>query len=144
MILDIVTKFIKTCPHLESFNDIIKNSINYSGEDKDFYLIKEDTYSPILKEYSNGTSIRQFQFIFSSIELYDSKVIQDIQNSEFYKNFINWIDIKSKNLELPVLGDTNESLEIEVLTNGHYYCPFVDQDLGLYKIVFRLKYFKGV
>ena len=56
----------------------------------------------IIKRYVDGSSVRQFEFIFASRESYGQEVLQNIENSGFYEHFADWIEEKNKASEFPV------------------------------------------
>lgn len=137
MIIDGLRDYIKKCPCLEKFNNAVRVNVNYLAADTTTYTIEEVPTEPILKKYLDGSSKRQYNFIFASREPYSSDVLQNIANSGFYEEFVNWIE---KNQELPVLGDNLEALKVEVLTSA--YVIAVTEDTARFQIQARLVYLK--
>lgn len=140
MIIDSLRAYIRTCPHLETYNNAIKVNVNYLEPNVDTYSIEEIPIEPILKRYVNGDSIRQYAFIFTSREPYGIDVLQNIDNSGFYEKFADWIENQNDNEIFPLLDNGLEPLEIKVTSTGYAFA--VTEDTAQFQIQLRLKYFK--
>ena len=97
MIIESIRNFIRDMSCLETFNNAIRVNVNYLEPNVDTYSIEEMPIEPILKKYIDGSSIRQYAFIFTSREPYSSDVIQNIDNSGFYEKFADEIETKNDN-----------------------------------------------
>ena len=136
-ILESIRKFISTCPYLNEFAQGI--GVDFLSEEATSYSIEEVPANPIVKKYIDGSSIRQFIFIFSSREAYGSDVFVNLDNIGFYEKFYSWIEEQNLKGNLPdIIG--GESLKIEAQTNG--YAFDTDIDKARYQIQCRLTYFK--
>ncbi|MCC3870285.1 chloramphenicol resistance protein [Terrisporobacter mayombei] len=140
MIIKALRDYIRTCPHLDTFNNAIKVNVNYLEPETDTYSIEEVPIEPILKTYVNGDSIRQYAFIFTSREPYGVDVLQNIDNSGFYEKFADWIENQNNNEIFPLLDNGLEPLAIEVTSTGYAFA--VTEDTAQFQIQLRLKYFK--
>lgn len=140
MIIKSLRDYIRTCPHLDTFNNAIRVNVNFLGPDVDAYSIEEVPTEPILKKYVNGDSIRQYAFVFTSREPYGVDVLQNIDNSGFYEKFADWIEIQNNNEIFPLLDNGLEPLEIKVTSTGYAFA--VTEDTAQFQIQLRLKYFK--
>lgn len=140
MIINALRNYIRTCPHLDTFNNAIRININYLEPNTDTYSIEEVPIEPILKRYINGDSIRQYAFIFTSREPYGIDVLQNIDNSGFYERFADWIENQNYNEIFPLLDNGLEPLEIKVTSTGYAFA--VTDDTAQFQIQLRLKYFK--
>lgn len=143
MIIESIRNFIKTCPYLQEFEGIegvVKVNVDYLDENSSSYSINPIPCEPILKFYIGGDTVRQCIFVFCSRENYGADVLENIDNSEFYENFSNWIEEQNNAGNLPVLDGKCESQEIKVLSPG--YAFQVDVDKARYQIELRLKYYK--
>jgi hypothetical protein len=105
MIIDNLRNYIRTCPHLDTFNKAVKVNVNYLEPNPDTYSIEEIPIDPIVKKYVNGDSIRQYAFIFTSREPYGADVLQNIDNSGFYERFATWIETNNNNDIFPLLDN---------------------------------------
>lgn len=140
MIIKALRDYIRTCPHLDTFNNAIKVNVNYLEPETDTYSIEEVPIEPILKTYVNGDSIRQYAFIFTSREPYGVDVLQNIDNSGFYEKFADWIENQNNNEIFPLLTNRLEPLEIKVTSTGYAFA--VTEDTAQFQIQLRLKYLK--
>lgn len=136
-IIESVREFISTCPHLNEFAEGI--GVDFLGTEATSYSIEEVPSNPIVKKYIDGSSVRQFLFIFSSREAYSEDAFINLNNIGFYEKFYNWIEEQSLNKNLPQIT-CGESLKIEALTNG--YAFDTDIDKARYQIQCKLTYFK--
>ena len=143
MIIESIRNFIRTCPYLQEFEGIegiVRVNVDYLEGDSTTYSIESTPCEPIVKSYIGGDTIRQYQFTFCSREPYGPDVLQNIDNSEFYENFSNWIEEQNNIGNLPCLTCNCKSQEIKVLSPG--YAFQVDVDKARYQIELRLKYYK--
>lgn len=140
MIIESLRNYIRQCPYLDTFDNAIKVNVNYLEPDADTYSIEEVPISPIVKKYTNGDSIRQYAFIFTSREPYGADVLQNIDNSGFYEKFADWIEGQNDNEIFPILEGNLEPLAIEVTSTGYAFA--VTEDTAQYQINLRLKYLK--
>lgn len=140
MIINALRNYIRTCPHLDTFNNAIRINVNYLEPNTDTYSIEEVPIEPILKRYINGDSVRQYAFIFTSREPYGVDVLQNIDNSGFYEKFADWIENQNNNEIFPLLDNGLEALEIKVTSTGYAFA--VTEDTAQFQIQLRLKYFK--
>ena len=81
MIIEAVRTFIKTCPYLQEFDGAIRVNVDYLSDEPTSYSIEEVPIEPILKRYVDGSTRRQYAFIFTSRESYGADVLQNIANS---------------------------------------------------------------
>lgn len=120
-----------------------KVHIDYLPEKAIQYSIDVVPCNPVIKKYVDGTTKKQYLFVFGSREYYSAEVAQNLANSGFYETLTDWIDEKSKNGELPKLKNGKEALRIEVLSSG--YAMDSSTDNARYQIQCRLTYIdKGV
>lgn len=138
MIIDSLRDYIKACPYLGEFNKGI--NVDYLAVDSVTYSIEEVPCEPILKRYVNGDTKRQYVFIFASRESYGPDVLVNIENSGFYEDFANWLEIQSSKGDLPILDENKESLILEASTTGYAFQTEIDK--ARYQIQCRLIYFQ--
>lgn len=140
-IIEAVRNYIKTCPYLKEFEDeVVKVNVDKLEEDSTVYSIDESVFDPIVKTYIDGSSERQFVFVFASREDYGQDFFQNIQNIGFYDDFSNWLEENTKKGILPDLGEGKQALTIKAISNG--YAFQTDVNLARYQIQCRLTYFQ--
>lgn len=140
-VIESVRKFIKTCPYLEEYNGAINVNVDMLGKDATMYSIEEVPVNTLLKRYVDGSSLRQFVFVFSSREIYGEDVKQNIENVGFYEDFSDWLDECTKEGNLPILDEGKEAVKIGALTNGYLY--YEETSTAKYTIQCKLEYMKG-
>ncbi len=137
-IIESIREFIKTCPHLDEFHKGL--GVDHLKEDGPAYMIESTPCEPIIKKYMDGSSVRQYEFIFASKEAYGSDIMQNIENIGFYEHFSNWLEDQTKARNLPVL-DGMSPQSIMAITSGYIFNT-EEMDEAVYQIQCRLKYFK--
>lgn len=140
MIVDAIREYILTCPYLNEFAKGI--NVDYLGAEVDSYSIEETPCNPIIKKYIDGSSVKQFEFIFASRESYGPEVLQNIENCGFYEHFANWIEEQNRDMNYPKLKDGIRVQKIECTSTGYAYQTGVD--CARYQIQLRLIYYKNL
>ncbi len=133
--LDAIKKFIKKCPLLKGG----KVNVNYLSEKPMHYSVEAVPCRPVIKEYVDGGSMRQYIFVFASRELYDGEEIENIKSAEFYDDFSAWLEECSANKNLPEIKGV-KSLRLEVLSSGYVYDT--DERFARFQMQCRLIYKK--
>jgi hypothetical protein len=141
MIIDKIRNFIRQCPYLQEFNGAIRVNVDYLDAEPTTYSIEEVPTEPILKRYVDGSTRRQYNFIFTSRESYGADVLQNIANSGFYEDFAQWLEECSDNGNLPVLEGNKEAIKIEAITTG--YAFQTDENSARYQVQCKLIYNQG-
>lgn len=140
MIINSLRNFIRECPYLQEFNGAIRVNVDYLGEESTVYSIEETPCEPIIKKYVDGSSKRQYQFVFTSRENYGADVLQNIDNCGFYEHFSTWLEEQNLIGNLPEL-ENKEALKIEATSTG--YAFQTDIDKARYQIQCKLIYMQG-
>ena len=136
-IIEAIRDYIANMDCMKTFDNAI--NVNYLDSEIDSFSIEEIPCNPIIKKYVDGSSVRQFQFVFCSREPYGAEILQNIENSNFYEDFANEIEEKNSIEILPLIDGIKS---IEVTSNA--YTVSVTEDTALYQINLNLKYLKGV
>ena len=145
-IIEALKDYIKQCPHLKIFNEVLTINVDYSNTDNaNTYSINEVICNPVIKTYIGGSTKRQFLFTFSSVENYGSDASQEnpnISNLNFYESFLEWIENNSKSnpKALPILEGNKQAEKIEVLTHGYLFNNSADGGTALYQAQLKLIY----
>ncbi len=114
-IIESVRDFISGCPLLK--NGVLLN-VDRLGDSEIEYTVDGEITEPILRRYTDGSSLRQFNFIFASREKYGADTLQNIANSGFYENFADWIEMQSNVGNLPEPDKDGVPQYIEVESGG--------------------------
>lgn len=111
-----IKSFLKKCPCLHGK----KVKANYLSEKPMTYSVEAVPCRPVIKEYVDGGSLRQYIFVFASREVYDGEEIENIKTAQFYEDFAAWLEECSREKLLPEISE-GKSLKIEVLSFGYLY-----------------------
>ena len=133
-----ITDFFLACPLLKdgAFR------VNALGDQAVEYTIETGIFTPVIRQYVNGDSERQYQFNFSSREYYSMDRIQNIQSSEFYEQFADWVEEQDRLGNFPELPEGCYPQSLAVLSSGHIFGA--TPHTARYQIQLRLTYLKEV
>lgn len=129
-----IYQYIRKCPLIDSG---IRVRFNHLGETPQEFSIEEVPEDVIVKKYI-GSSIRQKTFYLTSRESYSQDQRINIEKSDFYEKFYDWIEEQNKLKNLPVLDGDNTAQSISCLTAGYLYTA--TEDTAQYQIQLRLTY----
>lgn len=138
-IVESVKNYILTCPLL---GDLGRLNIDFLPEDPDTYSIEEIPAQAIMKTYIDGSTERQFVFVFASRFLYSEEVRNNIENSGFYEQFAEWLEQQTEAENLPELSAGKTATKIEAMSSGYLYDISGDFSNARYQIQCRLIYDK--
>lgn len=102
------------------------------------YVIEPIPMEPVIRQYADGSSLRQFVFQFGSREYFGADVIQNMKNTEFYEDFSELIEDNNRKGVLPKI---NGIQSIECLNNGTINEDNTDN--AKYVIQMRITYYKN-
>ena len=114
-IIDSIKAFFEGCPLLENG----RINVNYLGRRKADYSIESVPSEPVIRRYVDGTTLRQYVFVFASREFYDEDQLQNMDTARFYEELGAWIEEKNRGGELPLLDGGSRALRLEVSTGGY-------------------------
>ena len=135
-VIEAIRDYISNCPALETFNI----NVNYLEDDYDSFSIEETPCDPVVKRYIDGSMMKQCQFVFTSKEPYSADVIGNIDNSNFYEEFSNWIETNNKEGIFPSLEEGLEPTQIKVISSP--YVITTEEDKSIYQVQLNLIYLK--
>ena len=138
-IVESVKNFILTCPLLD---DLKRLNIDFLPEDPDTYSIEGIPAPEITKTYLDGSTERQFVFVFAARMFYSEEVRNNIENSGFYESFAEWLEEQTEAENFPVLTGKRTASKIEAMSSGYLYDIAGDLTNARYQIQCRLIYDK--
>lgn len=136
-IIESIRDFIAGCPLLK--NGVLLN-VDRLGATSIEYTVDGEITNPVLRQYTDGSSLRQFEFVFASREKYGADTLQNIANSGFYEDFADWIETQSNAGNLPELGKYRVPQYIEVLSGGYVFDS--DDSTARYQIQLKFVYYQ--
>lgn len=138
-IVESVKNYILTCPLLEGLGRL---NIDFLPENPDTYSIEGMPAQEILKTNIDGSTERQFVFVFAARFLYSEEVRNNIENSGFYEQFAEWLEQQTEAENLPELSGGRTATKIEAMSSGYLYDIAGDFTNARYQIQCRLIYDK--
>lgn len=122
-VISSIRDFISQCPYLDEFNKAFsdvkfaKVDLDKLEEDAISYMIETVPADPIVKRYINGDTVRRVAFAFCSRVFYGD--FENIDTSDFYENFSDWLEDCTRDGSFPKLSAGKEARKIRATTNGY-------------------------
>lgn len=138
-VIESIKNFIKDCP---CFEELANVNVDFLPDEPDSYSIEEVPAEPIVETYLDGSSVRQFVFVFASRLRYSDEIRNNIDNSGFYEDFADWLEECTENETLPVMSDGKTPRSIEAISSGYLFDISGDLSNARYQIQCRLIYDK--
>lgn len=136
-ILESVRTFFKDCPFLKE----APLGIEYLGARPCGYTIDAVPSAAVMANYLDGSSLRQFVFVFASRELFGTQE-DNLENAAFYERLTDWIEEQNRAQNLPVLPIGKDALSLAATSGG--YVQQTGAREARYQIQCRLNYYQGV
>lgn len=134
--LDEIKQYIKKCPFLKNG----KINVNYLSEKAVRYSVEAVPCRPIIRQYVDGGSLRQYIFVFASREFYDEEVLENMKTAKFYEDFSDWLETMSEKNILPEI-DGCTATRVETLSTGYVYDA--SERNARFQVQCRLIYYKN-
>ncbi|MBO5369894.1 MAG: hypothetical protein J6B23_04360 [Clostridia bacterium] len=139
MFTEAVKKYIETCPLITKS----KINVNYLGEKPVKYSIDNVPVKPIVKQYTDGGTLRQYLFVFASREAYDENALENMNTAQFFEEFEAWIEAQNASKNFPVINNPKVKVtKIETLTSGYLFDS--DSKTARFQIQCKITYKKEV
>lgn len=117
-VISSIREFIAGCPCLDKFAEAFaKVDLDKLEENATNYMVESVPAEPIVKRYTNGDTRRRVAFAFCSRVFYGD--VENIDTSDFYENFSDWLDECTRNRTFPKLDENKEPIRIRATTNGY-------------------------
>ena len=130
-----IKAFINTCPLMTK----IDVNINYLGENDSCAAIENVSTEPIVKNYTDGGTLRQFLFTIALREKYGQDAAKNTAATNKLEELSDWIYEQDRLGILPDLDGNRNSVSLEVIKTG-----WVDEkqsDTAKYQLQCRLVYY---
>lgn len=135
-IIEAVRKYLEGCPLLNGG----KLNVDFLPEKAATYSVDVVPVKPVVKAYLDGSSKRQFLFVFATRAYYGDHVRQQLDNLGLFEAFESWIEQQNRARKFPDLGEGRSVQKLEVTTSGYVFAP--DTDTARYQIQCRLSYYQ--
>lgn len=94
----------------------------------------------IVREYIGGNQLREQTFIFAVRFNYSTSMdLTNIENSDFFKQLQNWVEVNSKNGIYP---EVEGATDLKVISTGNLFAVDENQRLAEYQMTLKLYYNK--
>lgn len=93
--------------------------VDWLPESARYYSVESVPCEPVLKQYMDGSSRRQFQFNLASSMYFGPDVDSQSENMEWFESFDSWIQTQNLFRRLPDLGDGRKCQSIEILSSAY-------------------------
>jgi hypothetical protein len=136
-ILSSLKTYLKTYSGLETDAPVW---VNFLGSNPTQYSIVPIPGEKIVESYINGSSLREYPFLFQSMESTADEA-ERLENVGFYEAFSDWLETQTKAGVLPTLGTNQTAIEIEAMIG--YLFEQGESDRAVYQIECKLTYEQG-
>ena len=121
---------IRQCPHLSAFSF----SVDYLSDSPRSCAI-ENSGESVLKQYSDGSSLRRYTFLISLRLPYADDPDLNSSNAELIENIRRWFESEAP---LPNLGDGRKPLSYHIISDGYVY--YADSMTAKYQLKLAIDY----
>lgn len=115
-----------------------KLNVDYLPEKGIEYSIDTTPATDVVKKYTDGSSIRQYLFVFRSVNEYGNDELQNLANSGFYEQLADWLEQQNRTGNFPILPAGKTPIKIEAQSTGYLFTT--GPTSGRYQIQCRLQY----
>lgn len=135
--IDSVRDYIANCPYLDDFTEV---NVNYLVNKVKAYSVNEGaSYNPIITTDILGNEESQFQFTFDAKFYWNDETANNVDNSNFFENFSNWLRENNNNKIFPTIGSDDISIT-SISANSNGYIFDTSSDEAIYRISCVMNY----
>lgn len=134
--IEAIRKYLGSCPVLDGG----KLNVDFLPQNAATYSVDVVPTTPVVKRYLDGSSVRQFLFVFATRAFYGEHIRQQLDNLCLFEAFEEWVDKQNRTKTFPDLGEGRTVQKLEVTTSGYIFAP--ETDTARYQIQCRLSYFQ--
>lgn len=135
-IIEAIRTYLATCPLLAGG----KLNVDFLPPEAATYSVDVVPVTPVIKQYLDGSSNRQFLFVLATRAYYGALIRQQLDNLTFFEEFEEWLADQNRARNFPALGEGRTGRGLGVTTSGYVFAP--DTDTARYQIQCRLTYFQ--
>jgi hypothetical protein len=112
--------------------------VDYIGSEPPGYAIIPLPGTKVIEKYLDGGSLREFPFVFQSMELTADEA-ERLENNDFYEALTDWFEEQSAKGDFPDLEDGKTPIKIEALGWAFVY-ETSESETADYRIQCKLTY----
>lgn len=117
-IIESVKAFIAKCPYLDELKAL---NIDFLSANDGGYSIEEVPTDVIRTQYVDGSSERQFVFVFAARFPWNQERENNLENSGFFEHFQQWLEECTENDVLPDMPKGCTPFSIEATSSGYLF-----------------------
>lgn len=140
-IIGSVKDFIMQCPYLDELKRI---NVDFLTNETNAYSIEEQPAEIVTRQFIDGSSERQFVFVFATTFLYNEELQNNIENCGFFEKFADWLEHCTLTQQLPKMPNKCTAWKIEATGNGYLFGVDEDMKYARYQIPCKLMYDKEI
>lgn len=95
--MQLIKEFIENCPLLNNG----KINVDYLKDKPQSYSIDRIPVNPVVKNFTDGGSVKQIAFDFTVTAPISSQAIVNLANSKFCEDFMEWIETQNRIKNFP-------------------------------------------
>lgn len=116
-IIESLSEYFEACPILRGG----KIRVDYLGENPADRSITIDAVpcKPIIRQYADGGTLRQYLFVIGSREYYSEDIFQNLVNNGLYEDLAKWIERQNRAGIYPQLDGGRSCQSIEALSTAY-------------------------
>ena len=122
--------------------DINVLGVDFLGDSIGNMVIETIPVEPVIGEYLDGSSVRQFLFVIGGREFYSPDICQNIENSQIYENLQMWLESQSRIGNLPELSEGRQAHSLEITSSAYVFESDELNSNARYQIQCRLTYYQ--
>jgi len=135
-IIEVAFQFVAQYPRLKGG----RLNVDFLPAEASNYSVDTVPTKTVVKQYMDGSSLRQFLFVLASRTYYGPEIRQQIDNLGFFEDFADWLDDQNRSRNYPALGSGRQVRKMEVTTSGYAFLP--DTETARYQIQCKITYFE--
>lgn len=109
-----IQTYMAACPFLSE----VDMNINYLGEDAVSGAVENVSAKPVVKNYTDGGSMRQYLFAISLRQPYGQNLEANSEAISLLEQISDWIEEQDRIGVLPALDEGKNSVSLEVFQTG--------------------------
>lgn len=134
--IESVRNYMANCPHLKNG----RLNVDFLGHKRKEFSIETEPVNPVVKQYVNGDSIRQFVFLIVFRGPYGMDLKQNTANIELFEKITDWLEAQNQQQNFPLLAENQDAISIKALSQGFAYQTGIDT--ARYQMQCQLLYYQ--
>lgn len=135
-LIEALRAWVGTCPSLTG--GLL--NVDFLPEEAASYSVDVTPVTPVIRQYLDGSSLRQYLFTVSTRTYFGEYVRQQIDNLDFFEDLAAWFDEQNASRDWPELPAGMTAKKIEVVSSGYVFAA--ESETARYQMQLRLTYYQ--